>query len=129
MRKRMVSTLLGVVIFFGFLQPAFPIDGSDWKALDETARSFYVVGVVDSWHNAITTVEIGEELHHEPSLYENLIKDILSCMKGQDMKYSQIIVIVDKYLADHPDAEAGPLVPSMVMAVHAAACGKEGKTL
>ena len=85
------------------------MDGAQWKALSPDSQKAYVMGVVDDWVHTIQMAERSIDVSKEKrlgldaySVTEELLSKLVKCVTDQEMRYSQIIAIADKYLNDHP---------------------------
>jgi len=81
-----------------FAAEATAISGNEWKQLSQTARVYYVMGVLDGWDNLgnlISRTNPNQQL----SVVTNHAK-LVNCVAG--MTHSQIAAIVQKYMENNP---------------------------
>jgi hypothetical protein len=84
--------LIAATVFLLSSHPAFSLDGNGWRKLPENERAFYIIGVLDAWGNF-------DDLKTPPP--PNL-SPIVSCLRDQQIPYSQAVTIVEKYMTDNP---------------------------
>ena len=84
--------LIASTVFLLSSHPAFSLDGNGWRKLPENERAFYIIGVLDAWGNF-------DDLKTPPP--PNL-SPIVSCLRDQQIPYSQAVTIVEKYMTDNP---------------------------
>ena len=97
------------------------INGNEWLTVPGAERSFYVMGVVDSWADASTGIQAMTKLEpaYHPGRYEDLLRSTWQCVKGRP--YLQIIVAVEKYVKDHPEI-GHYTMPNLVLTAIRDAC-------
>jgi len=94
----------------GGVSPLWAMDGTQWREMSKEAQDAYVHGVVDDWVHTIVLAEQSLDVSRERklgmdvfSITEELLFRLGKCVTDQEMRYSQIIATVNKYLDDHPD--------------------------
>ncbi len=94
---------------------ACAINGNEWLTVPGAERSFYVIGVVDSWADASTGIQTMTKLEpaYLPGRYEDLLRSTWQCVKGKP--YLQTIGVVERYMKDHPEAGQYTM-PNIVLA-------------
>ena len=91
---RKVNVLITACLLFAV--DAEAISGDEWRRLSQTAREYYVIGVLDGWDNLGTITLLAEQ---QPPVGTGFTKQI-DCTLG--MASVQINAIIQKYMENNP---------------------------
>jgi hypothetical protein len=77
---------------------ASAMTGTQWSGLSESARGFYVLGVLEGWALAIRAVQAAAP---DENAVRNIFGTITGCVAKKRMTGEQVTRTVGKYMADH----------------------------
>ena len=111
MVRKVKAFLMAVCLLFAV--EATATSGNEWKQLTETQRLHYIAGVLDAWDDLGAMVPANQQ----SSVVTSFAK-LVRCAGG--MYYTQIDVIVQKYMENHPAKWHGGMVSLLWLALNEA---------
>jgi hypothetical protein len=120
MRGRLIVAAL---LILAGVDHAHALTGNDWRRLNEDGRNLYIIGVLDDWHTlqAMSLVETKTFPDRQISATEQVLGDVIKCVRERKMPYGQSVAIVEKYMTDNPGQWQLPMV-RLVFGALAGAC-------
>ena len=86
----------------GFARSEF-IRGETWNKIDAKSKSWYIIGLIDSWMTYNSLVEELQKRGYENDGNFNWYRNALRCIIEEGMTSSQLTAMTDKYIRDHPE--------------------------
>ena len=83
---------------------------NEWKRFSDSGRRTYVIGVIDTWG---TMKLLLRDTKIQPSVHDEIYLRLVDCVQSRGMPYSQVIAIVEKFIADRP-ADGHYSMPSLI---------------